>query len=236
LDEQVKRASDLHEQAQPPKRAAHRMPRAERHVQLLSVAREIISAGGIGALTMSALAERSGAAKPIVYGHFTNSEDVAIALLREHFNHAARFVVRRLKQAATIYEYFDIVIDGLFDYYSIEQWPVRSITNGFSSTSEVNQFYLDRVRKVQQVYVDLLEQQGLASDKARVAAYALMEMIRSTVLEFAPPNNSSANNSSANNRSERETLKTAVRAVLRAFVGDDGAKPMVPRILLEPGA
>ena len=60
------------------------MPKAERRVQLLKIAYDMIDQDGIGALTMAGLAERSGAAKPVVYEHFSNSQEVIFCLLDDY--------------------------------------------------------------------------------------------------------------------------------------------------------
>ena len=189
---------------------AKRMPRLERRAQLLGIARAIIRDGGIGALTMSALSERSGASKPVVYEHFENSESVAIELLDEHFRNIIALSIDRIVEPPTIFDYFDRVIDLMFDYY-------------FSANSEVNAFYLEQQETSLAVYKDLLLQQGLAESAAEVAAYGLMEMMGATVQEF----------SGADDPVARETLKRMVGGVLHGLIADDGVRPQLPRGLLE---
>lgn len=200
------------------------MPRAERREQLLNTARDIIRDGGIGALTMSALAEQSGASKPVVYEHFENSEAVAIALLDASFDTTASLAVSRLGAAETIYEYLDIVIDVLFEINARETPLVRSITNGFSSTSEVNAFYLSQHKRSHAVYMDLLLQQGLDEKVARLAAYALLEMVAAVVAEF------DGHHDLINN----QTLKQMVRGAVRSLVPDNQVRPLVPHAILDP--
>ena len=202
---------------------AKRMPRLERRAQLLGIARAIIRDGGIGALTMSALSERSGASKPVVYEHFENSESVAIELLDEHFRNIIALSIERIVEPPTIFDYFDRVIDLMFDYYHREATPIRSITNGFSANSEVNAFYLEQQETSLAVYKDLLLQQGLAESAAEVAAYGLMEMMGATVQEF----------SGADDPVARETLKRMVGGVLHGLIADDRVRPQLPRGLLE---
>jgi AcrR family transcriptional regulator len=199
------------------------MPRAERRAQLLSTAREIIRSGGIGALTMSALAEKSGASKPVVYEHFENSESVAIELLNEFYKNIINLSLERIVNPQTIYEYFDIIVDLMFDYYYQERTLVRMITNGFSASSEVNAFYLEQQEHSHAVYRELLLQQGIPQRIAHVAAYALQEMIGSTVQEFVGDDN----------QIERETLKRAVSGMIHSFVPASGARPLLPHELLE---
>ncbi len=207
----------------PPRVRAKRMPKAERRAQLLSTAREIIQRGGIGALTMSALAEKSGASKPVVYEHFENSESVAIELLNEFYKNMVRLSVERLVNPETIFDYFDIIVDLMFDYYYQERTLVRMITNGFSANSEVNAYYLEQQEHSHAVYKELLLQQGITQKVAHVAAYALQEMIGQTVQEFA----------GADNQLERDTLKRLVNGMIHGLVSEQGSKPLLPVKLLD---
>lgn len=199
------------------------MPKAERRAQLLTTAREIIQSGGIGALTMSALAEKSGASKPVVYEHFENSESVAIELLNEFYKNIIELSVERLVNPETIFDYFDIIVDLMFDYYYQERTLVRLITNGFSANSEVNAYYLEQQEHSHAVYKELLLQQGIPQKTAHVAAYALQEMIGSTVQEFA----------GADNQLERDTLKRLVDGMIHGLVSERGTKPLPPRELFD---
>jgi AcrR family transcriptional regulator len=199
------------------------MPHAERRTQLLRVAHDIIVEGGIGALTMSGLAERSGASKPVVYEHFENSEAVAIALLDGFYRGIVAISVERIRDPQTIFEYFDIVCDCMFDYYRQEGPLVRSITNGFASASEVNAYYLEQQARSLGVYRTLLLQQGIAPKVAGFAAYTLSEMISHAVMEFAK----------TADPVHRDTLKRMVRGVVQSLAPGAGIKPSVPSELLE---
>lgn len=59
-----------------------RMPKAERRVQLLDVARTIVRDEGTDALTLAYVAERAGVTKPIAYEHFKTRSGLLIALAR----------------------------------------------------------------------------------------------------------------------------------------------------------
>ena len=199
------------------------MPRAERRKHLLSVARDIIREDGIGGLTMQALAERSGASKPVVYEHFENSESVAVALLEARFEGAIKFVTDRAEQAETIDQYMSIVIDSLFEFNVRDSLVLRKITNGFSSSSVVNAVYLRHQREAVAVYVDLLRQQGAPGNVSLIAGYGLFEMVNSVVSEFAgQPNNSIA----------RDTLKQMVRGAIHSLVAQPAARPHTPPAIL----
>ncbi len=172
---------------------------------------------------MSALAERSGASKPVVYEHFDNSESVAIELLNEFYKNIIELSLKRLVNPETIFDYFDIIVDLMFDYYYQERTLVRMITNGFSANSEVNAYYLEQQEHSHAVYKELLLQQGILPRIAHVAAYALQEMIESTVQEFA----------GADTQVERDTLKRMVGGMVHGLVAEQGTTPLLPRQLLD---
>lgn len=200
------------------------MPSAERRLQLLQTARAIISREGVGALTMSALAEAVGVGKPIVYKHFRNSEDVAIEILTQYARGSVEAASSRVQGAKTVYDFMDRLIDSLFDYIRAEGSVIRSITNGFSSSENVDRCFLSMQNRSLRVYRHLLTQQGVPDSKASLAAYALMEMINSTIMEFAPRSTSE----------DQETLKQIVRATLQALIGGEGITPHVPFSVLDP--
>ncbi len=197
------------------------MPGAERRVQLLATAREIILRDGAGALTMSALADAVGVTKPIVYKHFANSEAVIIEILKDHARGSVLFAGDYVKDAQTIFEFFDGIVECLFEYIAREGALLRAITSGFSSNANVEAYFMKMRARSHRVYLDMLLQQGAPERKANVAAYALMEMILVTVSEFAQDSTAD----------ERDTLKDMVRGALAALVPEPGVKPVVPGYL-----
>ena len=201
------------------------MRRAARRAQLLEVARQILREDGIGALTMSALAKRAGAAKPIVYEHFANREAVAIALLDESFEHSVAYVTPRVKKARTIHEYLDIAIDCLFDL-ATEGLKIRHVTNGFSSTSAVNEVYLLQEKRSHEVFWSLLRQQIADEAVTEVAAYLLMQMLRQASSQFAD----------RGQPGDRETVKRMVSGAVRNLIPDARNRPTTPGDVLEAAA
>ena len=123
------------------------MPRTARCDQLLAVARKIIAEGGIGALTMAALAQRAGVSKPVVYEHFDNSESVAVALLDEHFKAAVEVVDAAARDAATLGDYLSAAVDAQFAFHTRDTLCVWGITNGYSSSERLNKAY-GRLQKI----------------------------------------------------------------------------------------
>lgn len=68
---------------QPPGQPRRRLPREERHRQLLDVAWRLVREDGTEALTLGRLAEQSGVTKPVVYDHFATRSALLAALYQE---------------------------------------------------------------------------------------------------------------------------------------------------------
>jgi AcrR family transcriptional regulator len=200
------------------------MPRAERREQLLRVARKIILRNGIGALTMSALAEESGASKPVVYEHFDNSESVAIALLDAYFATMIDLVDNRARHAETLDEYLSIAIDTQFEFHKKDKLVVRSITNGHSSGNRLNAAYLRLKENSVETLQELVRQQGAPEEATRTAGFLIWEMMSSGVYEFA---------GSPNAESAREALKRMVIGAVHAIAPTAGIRPVTPEKILE---
>lgn len=58
-----------------------RVGAAERRVQLLDVATDLVASGGVRALTMDAVAAKAGVYRPVVYRHFENAEALLDAVV-----------------------------------------------------------------------------------------------------------------------------------------------------------
>lgn len=200
-----------------------RLPSAARRAQLLDVARQIILDSGISALTMEALAETAGVTKPIVYRHFENSEDVTVAVLREYASRSIKFTIARVIRVTNLEDFFDKIIDALFDFIRDNGALSRSITSGFSSTPRIDACFQEMQNRALRIYDHLLREQGVPEQRTQIASYALMEMINSTILEFAP----------RSGPGDRDVLKEMVRGTIRALVGPDSGRPHVPLHLLE---
>lgn len=208
----------------PNEEPVRRIPAAERREQLLDTARTIILKDGAGALTMSALADAVGVTKPIVYKHFGNSEEVVVEILRRYSQDSIDYTSVRVSGARTIFDFMDKMIDALFDFIKNEGSLVRSITNGFSSSVKVDAYFLEMQRRSLRVYKHLLTQQGVPEKQASLAAYALIEMINSTITEFADQAD----------ETDRQTLKQIVRGTLRVLVRGKNVKPVVPIRIIAP--
>lgn len=198
---------------------AKSMPRAERRKQLLSVARNIIANGGIGALTMSRLAQQSGVSKPVVYEHFDISESVAIALLNDYFEENVDIVDKRTRGASTLSEYLSLAIDAQFEIHDKDALSVRGITNGHSSSEQLNKTYREMRQVTFETFQDLLLQQRVPKAAAKAGGFLLAELMANGVFEFAAKRNSAT---------AKEVLKGMMIGAIDAIVPAKGAKPTTP--------
>ncbi|WP_039286272.1 TetR/AcrR family transcriptional regulator [Novosphingobium malaysiense] len=202
------------------------MKKAERRIQLLRTAREIIVKDGIGGLTMSALVERSGASRPVVYEHFKNSEAVAVALVDQFFQETARFVVPRVDKSETIFEYMDVLIDALFEYRKADEFHAYLMTNGHSSAMpELNRVSLLYKQRAIDIFSSLLEGQGVEPELCKGAGYGLHELVTNTVYAFGASDDASQ---------AKRALKIMVAGSLRALVTGPGTRPITPSELIKP--
>lgn len=168
------------------------MPKAERRVQLLKIAYDMIDQDGIGALTMAGLAERSGAAKPVVYEHFSNSQEVIFCLLDDYFQSMSTYVLERNAEQDSIHAFFDVSIDAMFDFHRTEKFNLKRITNGFSIHEKTNTLFFEYNKRSVAFYKALLVQQGIEDEVAAIAASILHELILGTVNDFSAKRNHAA--------------------------------------------
>jgi AcrR family transcriptional regulator len=75
--------------------------RARQRGALVAAARQLLIDGGYTSLTFSALAERTGLARPTVYSYFRSKEDLVIALCETEFPAVAAETERAVGRADT---------------------------------------------------------------------------------------------------------------------------------------
>jgi len=168
----------------PPKRT-RQMARADRRKQLLQLARQLIAQHGLAGLTMNALSDAAGVAKTVVYSHFANRHEVAIALLDEHFHALIAFVLKQTSTAKSLDEYISLFVDSAFVFEGTSETPVRKITNGFSAGDEVNKAYQAYEDRFWKQWQRLLIAQGASTEAAEIAAYPLSNMMSGSVFYYA---------------------------------------------------
>lgn len=75
--------------------------RAQRRDVLVSAARELLIEGGYGALSFSALAARTGLARPTIYTYFRSKDDLVVALCEAEFPLVAAEIERAVGREST---------------------------------------------------------------------------------------------------------------------------------------
>ncbi len=75
--------------------------RARQREALVDVARELLLEGGYAALSFSALAARTGLARPTIYAYFRSKDDLVVALCEVEFPAVAAQTERAVARAAT---------------------------------------------------------------------------------------------------------------------------------------
>lgn len=90
---------------------APRVAAADRRMQLLDVAADVVSSVGVRALTLDAVAEKAGVHRPVVYRHFANVDQLLAAVVDRELGRLSRSTAeavegvegfeRRLRSAVT---------------------------------------------------------------------------------------------------------------------------------------
>jgi AcrR family transcriptional regulator len=195
----------------------------DRYKQLMQSARNIVERGGVGALTMSALTKEAGVSRPVVYEHFENSEDVAVALLEDYFENIVSLVDERARGEETLEAYLEKAIEAEFEYHCGESLMVRNLTNGHATGMRLNEAYLRLRQNTIETFEELLSQQGVSAQVARIGGYALAELIPSVVYEFA---------SEPIADTAKETLTAMVIGAIKAINPDGVVRPETPEKVL----
>ncbi len=209
-------------------KSPQRLPKAQRRVQLIAVAREIVKREGVEALTMTALAQQADVSKPVVYEHFDNSEAVTLALLDEYFVNMVAIVREHTNDVDTLEEYISRLIDAQFEYYASGALNIRKITNGHTSShatgEKLNTAFNLIMAHVIEAFQDLFQQQGISQPVAAVAGRVLAEMIGSTIPELAVLDG---------REDAKKTLTAMVLAAIHAISPKNKAKPKIPEWVLD---
>jgi AcrR family transcriptional regulator len=192
------------------------MARADRRRQLLQIARDLIEAGGLRALTMTALAEQAQIAKPVIYTHFSSRQDVAVALVEAHFQALRAFFESRLNSETTLSSYIEYVVEAAFAFEDASKIPIRKITNGFSAGDEVNRIFVGEQDEFRDHWRRLLGLLGAPPLRAEVGATFLFEMVNAAAHAFA----------ATRQKDEAcSTLSTLLMSALKSIAVGDGPTP-----------
>ncbi len=187
----------------------------------MKIARQLVAQEGGDALTMTALSELAGVAKPVVYSHFANAGDVIIELLETHFDQLTQAVNAQIAGSDTLEEYVSRLVDASFDFENASDLPIRKITNGFAADERINTAYLRHEEEFVGHWELVLRACGAGEKELEVAAYGISSMVSNTIYSFAlKPRQKLA----------RGTTKALLLAMIEA-VAPDARKKFKPREL-----
>jgi AcrR family transcriptional regulator len=196
----------------------------ERYRQLLDAARTIVARDGVAALTISALTQEAGVSRPVVYEHFDNSEDVAVALIEDYFESIVALVDERTRGAATLDDYLERAIAAEFDYHASDSLLLRNLTNGHATGKRLNEAFLLLRQRAVDTFSELLRQQGASGTAASVGGYALAELVPNVVFEFA---------ASPDSEDAKKTLVAMVWGAIHAILPETAARPQTPEDVIK---
>ena len=100
---------------------APRLTPEQRREQLLDVVLDVIDTDGVGAVSMDAVAKRAGVTRPVVYNHFTDSNDMLRASLDRESKHALAQIIEALPTrgdddlGAAFHHFFDVHLHAVTD-------------------------------------------------------------------------------------------------------------------------
>lgn len=195
---------------------------------MLDTAFALTSRSGIDSLTMSGLAEAAGVSKPVVYEHFSKSEDVALALLDSCFERMISRVHERARGAPSLQEYMAIVVDCHCDAVESGELTVRTITNGMTRSHAVGDRLNSRYQFIREraaaTISEMLEQQGAEPQAARITGQVMFD-----ILNVSLPSLGCADNMA----SVRETLKTLLSAMIDRIANAAPTQPRTPQTILD---
>lgn len=120
--------------------ARRRMSHADRHQQLLDVAREMIRSEGSDSLTLARMAERAGVTKPLVYQHFGTKAAVLAELYRGFKVRTHEALDAALTEApSSLPEVARIIADAYIDCIDAESTELPGVGGALSGSPELEE-------------------------------------------------------------------------------------------------
>lgn len=115
-----------------------RMSYDERHVQLLTTAREFIREEGSDALTLARLADRAGVTKPLVYQHFGTKAGVLVELYGEFKTRTHIALDAALgRTGGDLQEIARVISDAYIDCIDAESTELPGVGGALSGSAEL---------------------------------------------------------------------------------------------------
>lgn len=136
--------------AVPPPR--QRMPKNDRHRQLLDAARDLIRAAGTDDFTLARLAEHAGVTKPLVYDHFGDRSGVLAELYRAFETRQREMLHAALRDApADLSAVSGIVADAYIDCSLAEGRELADVVAALAGSATLSQVR----REAEEAYLEI---------------------------------------------------------------------------------
>ncbi|MFC7430444.1 MULTISPECIES: TetR/AcrR family transcriptional regulator [unclassified Agrococcus] len=154
-----------------PTGSRRRLPRAERHAQLIATARALIQAAGSDEFTLGRLATAAGVAKPVVYDHFGDRAGVFVELYEE-FEARQRETLRASLDGAVddLELVCELVASAYVDCWLAEGREMSSVVAALAGSPELERLRDDAERGYITICQDALEPMVGRLDDARMRA------------------------------------------------------------------
>lgn len=167
--------------------ARRRMRASDRRAQLIDEIARLVVDGGVGAVTMERLAERSGVSKALPYRHFADADAALVALYRRETSALGSAVVTALEQAPPDADRVRVSVAAYFDALL----PRRDLLRALSSAGRGVPALADPDDVATRFAVSLLRRHhGLDDERSRAVAGMVQGAIvgaAATVLAGAAP-------------------------------------------------
>ncbi|MDY6054568.1 TetR/AcrR family transcriptional regulator [Micrococcus sp.] len=125
--------------------AGTRLPRAERRLQLLSVARTVFSAEGYSRAAMDAIAEAALVSKPVLYQHFPGKHELFLELMDTEVQDLLDRMQAALAGPEDNQTRVSVTVQAVFDYMDS---PDRRHRILFDSGAELDAEVVERLESV----------------------------------------------------------------------------------------
>ncbi len=159
-----------------------RLPRDERRVQLLTVARRTFAANGFHATSMNEIAEDAGVTKPVLYQHFDSKRDLFSEVLSDIGRRLDAAVFNETTRTGSPFEQVKAGFSGYLDFIESDRDGFSIIVSG--STREDPEFAaraLSFEAKMAATVSTLIAISGLDDDDRLALAYGVVGLVEGMV-------------------------------------------------------
>lgn len=157
-----------------------RLPAAERREQLLAVGRQVFAETGFHGSAMSAVAERAGVTKPVLYQHFDNKRALYGAILSEVGERLEQAVFSAAMAATTGREQVFAGVDAAVQFVAQNPYGFQILLAAKNSTDDEWRSLAHRWRQSMATQIAaLIVVEGMLPAHQEALAYGVVGMVES---------------------------------------------------------